>query len=51
LRETGGDRKPGLSPTDDEHGGIAVGIFRRGFPQVELVGPAEVTRIDLALRA
>jgi hypothetical protein len=50
LREPRGDRKPGLSPADDEHGRIAAGIFGGGFAQVEPVGPAKVARIDLALR-
>ena len=50
LREARGDRKPGLSPADDEHGGIAVGIFGGGFPEVEPIGSAKIARIGLALR-
>ena len=49
LREASGDRKPGLSPADNEHGGIAVGIFGGGLPEVEPVGSAKIARIGLAL--
>ena len=50
LREARGDRKPGLSAADNEHGRLAVDIFGGGFPEVEPVGAAKIARIGLALR-
>ena len=45
------DRKPGLSPADDEHGRIPLVIGGGRFPQVEPVGAAKIARIGLAATA
>ena len=50
LLQARGDRKPGLSAADDEHGRVAVGILRGGLAQVEPVGAAKIARIGLAVR-
>ena len=49
LREAGGDRKPGLSPTDHEHRRIPVDILGGGFPEIEPVGATKIARIGLVL--
>jgi hypothetical protein len=48
LLQAGGDAKPGLTATDHQNGGIAVGIFGRGSAQVEPVGTVKIARIGLA---
>jgi hypothetical protein len=49
LRQAGGDRKPGLPPTDNEHGRVAVAIGNGGLAEIEPVGSAKITRIGLVL--
>jgi hypothetical protein len=50
LRKASGDRKPRLAAANNEHGGVAVGVFGGCLAQVEPIGSPKIARISIALR-